>query len=183
MISLLSNGTLDTGVTTFFGVNKGVNELSDYKGILSDVGITSDEGNANENEISVGNLFSWFVEGYAPQENSNRVEATQAYYNDFLPSGQSIEDYAKSASGEDLFKDAMKGYGTMPDGSYNGALVDQLLKELDTQISQDRAAYKSIQQANATSSANSSVTRSTANQYLSLTDTTLQSGSLLSIGS
>jgi len=174
VVSSLSNGQLDTGVTTFFGVNKGVNKLSDYKGVLSEIGITTDEGNANEDEISVGNLFSWFVD---IESGSGRVEATQAYYG-FLQSGQSIEDYSKSNFGEDFFNEAMKGYGTMSDGSYNGALVDQLLKEVDDQVSKDREAYKSILQANTTPS--TAQINTSAKQYLSLNDSTLLSGSLIS---
>lgn len=177
VVSSLSNGKLDTGLTTFFGVNKGVNRLSDYKNVLSEIGITTDEGNANENEISVGNLFSWFVD---KGSGENRAEATQTYYS-FLQSGQSIEDYSKSTFGEDFFKDAIKGYGTMPDGSYNGALVDQLLKEVNEQVAKDREAYKSILQANATQA--TTPTSSTAKQYLSLNNSTLLSGSLISIGS
>ncbi|AOO65127.1 hypothetical protein [Sulfurospirillum halorespirans] len=177
VVSSLSNGQLDTGTTTFFGVNKGVNKLSDYQGVLSEIGITTDEGNANENEMSVGNLFSWFV---ATGSDSGRVEATQAYYS-FTQSGQSLEEYSKSNFGEDFFNEAMKGYGTLSDGSYNGALVDQLLKEVDDQVTKDREAYKSILQANATQS--TTPTNASAKQYLSFNDSTLLSGSLISAGS
>ena len=60
-INTLSNGTLDTGVTTFLGIGrtyieestgKNLDKLSWYKEVLKEIGITSDEGNANENQIS-----------------------------------------------------------------------------------------------------------------------------------
>lgn len=185
VIGSLSNGALDTGTTTFLGIGRtyidestgeNIDQLSYYKELLNEIGITTDEGNANDDEISVGNLFSYFIEEDAPSGSQDRVEAIQAYYA-FIQSGQSIEEYSKSTFGEDFFSEALSGYGTMPDGLYSSALVDQLLKEVDNQMVKDREVYKSI--VNATQFF--ALTSATTQQYLTLNDSTLLSGSLISV--
>jgi len=182
-IRTLSNGTLDTGVETFYGLQSYLQNTattSDLQEGLSVIGIQANEIVANENEVSVGDIFSSFVADILPT-GTEKIEATEAYF-EFAQSGQDIQSYATNNFGQDFFDEAIQGYGTLPDGSTNNELVDLFLEECNKQIQADAKNYNAALKTN---TPQETVANPAVKQYIIYNDTSssLLSGSLVSIDS